>query len=126
MRETTFQVFYALEEVVRQFLSELSSPAAATGLKAKFVAKLVTNDDVQFHWSIATAAFDVDDTEVYETVLRKISELYITIRGFAYASAWIKQYKHKKNQHSGQRVCVNNFILIKTHNCVLPLILYNN
>ena len=80
-------------EGVRQFLSELSSPAAATGLKAEFVAKLVTNDDVQFYWSIATAAFDVDDTEVHETVLRKITELYITIRGFAYASAWIEQYK---------------------------------
>ena len=93
VRETTFQVFYALEEGVRQFLSELSSPAVATGLKAKFVATLVTNDDVQFHWSIATAAFDVDDTEVHETVLRKITELYITIRGFAYASAWIEQYK---------------------------------
>ena len=116
VRETTFQVFNALEEGVRQFLSELSSPAAATGLKAKFVAKLVTNDDVQFHWSIATASFDIDDTEVHETVLRKITELYITIRGFAYASAWIEQYKQTpKNQHSGQRVCVNNFILIKTH-----------
>ena len=116
VRETTFQVFNALEEGVRQFLSELSSPAAATGLKAKFVAKLVTNDDVQFHWSIATAAFDVDDTKVHETVLGKITELYITIRGFAYASAWTEQYKQtQKNQHSGQRICVNNFILIKTH-----------
>ena len=75
----------------------MSSPAAATGLKAESVAKLVTNDDVQFHWSIATAAFDVDDTEVHETVLRKITELYITIGGFAYASAWIEQYKHKKS-----------------------------
>ena len=66
VRKTTFQVFYALEEGVRRFLSELSSPAVATGLKAKFVATLVTNDDVQFHWSIATAAFNVDDTKVHE------------------------------------------------------------
>ena len=59
MRETTFQVLCIRREGVRQFLLELSSPAAATGLKAEFVAKLVTNDDVQFHWSISTAAFDV-------------------------------------------------------------------
>ena len=59
VRETTFQVLFIRREGVRQFLLELSSPAAATGLKAEFVAKLVTNDDVQFHWSIATAAFDV-------------------------------------------------------------------
>lgn len=50
-----------------------------TGLKANFVTKLVTNEDVQFHWSIATAGFDVDDTEVHEAVLRMITELYITI-----------------------------------------------
>ena len=98
VRETTFQVFYALEEGLRQYLSELSSPATTTGLKAKFVANLVANADVLFHWSIAAAGFDVDDVEVHETVLRMITELYVTIRGFSYASAWIEQYKQTQKK----------------------------
>ena len=98
VRETTFQVFYALEEGLRQYLSELSSPATTTGLKTKFVAKLVANEDVLFHWSIAAAGFDVDDVEIHEIVLRMITELYITIRGFSYASAWIEQYKQTQKR----------------------------
>ena len=99
VKETTFQVFYALEEGVRLYLSELSSPATSAGLKDSFLTKLVTNEEVQFHWSIAPAAFDVDDIEVHDNVLRRIAELYLTIRGFSYASAWVEEYKqtHKKS-----------------------------
>ena len=99
VKETTFQVFYALEEGVRLYLSELSSPATSTGLKDKFLAKLIANEEVQFHWSIATAAFDVDDIEVHDNLLKMIAELFLTIRGFSYASAWVEQYKqtHKKS-----------------------------
>ena len=106
MRETTFHVFYALEEGLRQYLSELSSPATTTGLKAKFVANLVANADVLFHWPIAAAGFDVDDVEVHETVLRMITELYVTIRGFSYASAWIEQYKQTQKKSTQRSKCL--------------------
>ena len=101
VRETIFQVFYALERVVHHHLLELSSPATTTGLKAESVAKLISDEDVKFHWSIAAAGFDVDDIEVHETVLSMITVVYITIRVFAYANAWIEQYKQmqKKSTH---------------------------
>ena len=77
----------------------MSSPAASTGLKNSFLVKLVANDEVQFHWSIASAAFDVDE---HENVLRMIAKLYLTIRGFSYASAWVEHYK-QMNEKSTQR-----------------------
>ena len=52
----------------------------------------------KFHWSIAAAGFDVDDIEVHETVLRMITVLYITIRGFAYANASIEQYRQMQKK----------------------------
>ena len=66
MRETTFQVFFALEEGVRQYLAQLVSVAATPDLKSKFFAKVIMDGDIQFYWSITTAAFDVEDVEVHE------------------------------------------------------------
>ena len=51
------------------------------------------NDDVQLYWHIATAAFEVDEIDVSNNLLRMIVELYVTIRGFSYANGWIEQYK---------------------------------
>ena len=92
VRETTFQLLCALEEEVRTYLNALSSPNTA-GLRTQFIEKLIKSDDVQFYWCITTADFEVDDVEVHDYLLKMIVELYVTIRGFSYASAWIEQYK---------------------------------
>ena len=63
VRESTFQVFFALEDGVRQYLSQLRSPSSHPSIK-EFISRLVMNDDVQLYWHIATAAFEVDDIDV--------------------------------------------------------------
>ena len=68
VRETTFQVFFALEEGVRQYLAQLA--CCKTG--PEIYANLIMDEDIQFYWSIATAAFDVDDVEVHENLLKMI------------------------------------------------------
>ena len=60
VRESTFRVFFALEDGVRQYLSQLTSPSSHPSIK-EFISRLVMNDDVQLYWHIATAAFEVDD-----------------------------------------------------------------
>ena len=77
---------------MRTYLNALSSPNTA-GLRTQFIEKLIKSDDVQFYWCITTADFEVDDVEVHDYLLKMIVELYVTIRGFSYASAWIEQYK---------------------------------
>ena len=42
---------------------------------------------------IATADFEFDDRETHEKLLHMIVELYLTIRGYSYASAWMEKYK---------------------------------
>jgi len=42
---------------------------------------------------IATADFKIDIREVHQEFLRKIVELYATVRGFSFASAWLEKYK---------------------------------
>ena len=97
IRETLFQLLCALEEEIRTYLDALSSPNAAD-LRTQFVEKLIKSEDVQFYWCITTADFEVDDVEVHDHLLKMIVELFVTIRGFSYASAWIEHYKQWKKK----------------------------
>jgi len=51
------------------------------------------DDTADTVWLIATADFDVDDYEVHDTLLLKIVELYVTVRGFSLASGWLEKHK---------------------------------
>ena len=55
-------------------------------------------EDIQFYWLIVTADFEVDEDEVQSTLLSMIVELYLTIRGFSFASNWIEQYKQSPKE----------------------------
>ena len=48
---------------------------------------LQQSEDVLFHWSMITATWDTIK------LMEMIVELWITVRGFSLASAWIEQYK---------------------------------
>ena len=58
------------------------------------IKAILASEDVQFYWLVVTADFEVDEDEVKSTLLSMIVELYLTIRGFSFASNWIEQYKH--------------------------------
>ena len=88
VRDTTFQVFCALEEEVRSSLRAVVLEPTHTH-KDKLISKLVSSADVQFYWCIAAANFDTGDEETHSELLKHIVHLFVTVRGFAFASAWI-------------------------------------
>ena len=71
-------------------------------LKENMIKKVVEEDDVQFFWLIATADFEIDDHEIHTALLLKITELYVTVRGFSMASGLLEQYK-QHTKRSTQR-----------------------
>ena len=57
------------------------------------VAEIIKNDDdVQFFWSLVAADWEEEKAQAL------LSDLWITIRGFSFASSWIEKFKteHKK------------------------------
>ena len=48
------------------------------------------NEKVKFYWTIVGVDFEEDNEAVYSELLRRIVELFVTIRGFSYASAWLR------------------------------------
>ena len=91
IKENTYQFFCAVEDVIRSMLPKLVLPNAPS--KPDLIKEVASDNDVQFYWLIATADFEVDDYEIHRTLLVKIVELYVTVRGFSLANGWLEKYK---------------------------------
>ena len=62
--------------------------------------KLMTNEDVEHYWDTLSINWSEEDRVL---LLSMIIDHWITVRGFAYTSAWMEKYKnteHKKVQRS--------------------------
>ena len=89
--------FCELEKKVGAYLCDIF--ASASGLtdrskveaKSETVANIVEDTDVQFSWLLL--CLDLDDEELSKELLGLIVEMWITIRGFSMAGAWIEYYK---------------------------------
>ena len=92
VKETTFQLFCAIEYQIRAILNQLKEPLQPS--KVEMIRKVTSDEDVQFYWIIASADFDIDDDdEACDILLNKIVELFLTVRGFSLASIWMERYK---------------------------------
>ena len=86
-----------MEKKVRAYLCDIF--ASASGLtdrskveaKSETIANIVEDTDVQFSWLLL--CLDLDDEELSKELLGLIVEMWITIRGFSMAGAWIEYYK---------------------------------
>ena len=58
--------------------------------------RIVEDDDVQFHWVIVSCGMEED---ISESLLESIIYLYITIRGFSFASAILERYERNKERN---------------------------
>ena len=55
------------------------------------IEEVASDDDVLFHWCLIST--DIDDEAASQELLRKIVKLWLTIRGFSTAGAYIEYYK---------------------------------
>ena len=95
VRENTHSFFLSLEEEIRLLLPSLLTKEKR---KERIVEDLVRSEDVQFYWLIVGAEFDEEDRDVHSELLKRIVELFVTIRGFSYASAWLEKYKQENKK----------------------------
>jgi len=61
LKDTTFQLFCAIEYQVRAALTELKRPSPPS--KAGIIKSVISDEDVQFYWLIASADFEIDNRE---------------------------------------------------------------
>ena len=85
VNEMTFQVFLAMELELRKHLRV--KRCVDLEQICKFV---VGDDDVLFYWSIVGGDWEQEESK---QLLKLVADLYITMRGFSFASAWVENYK---------------------------------
>ena len=84
--DSVYEMFYAMEVVLRSFIKDID---CAIDIK-KLHQEIIEDGDVQFLWALVCTSLDNDMAEI---LLFEIVKLWITLRGFAYASNIVEQYK---------------------------------
>ena len=95
VREGTYMLFSAMEEEVRSHFHTNKVQEMTKGYKETIISAIMDNDDVLFHWCMLTA--DTEDEDA-NTLLRMLVDLWITIRGFSFASSCLELYKREKKK----------------------------
>ena len=83
IKESTYKLFVAMEKIVQQKVNNEHQNIT----KSSLITWILENDDVIATWR----CLEVDDN----SLLNSIIELWITIRGFSYASGFIELYKQQ-------------------------------
>ena len=86
--DCVYELFHAMEQVLRQFLSRI--PEKSHLDKEKAISAMTEDNEIQFYFSVLSC--DID-TETSQRVLEDMIRLWITTRGNSYASAIVEQYK---------------------------------
>ena len=95
INDATYVLFRDIEMKVRTHLFTMfRTSASSMEGEREAVIKAVSNDtDVQFHWSMVSV--DIADEQHAIQLLKEIIGLWVTIRGFSIAGAWLEDYKQK-------------------------------
>ena len=115
LKETTYSLFISIEEETRECLKMLLHPTSKS--KKEMIKVLTNNECVFFYWLITTADFDIDDHEIHDILLQMMVELYVTMRGFSYASSWME-----KSKQSAKNILNDGKIYAKTCMKVVAII----
>ncbi len=80
-----FTTLAAMETELRSHLGKVPG-----NFKATVTSAILKNEDVLFLWSMVAAEWEEEESKL---LLQMIVDLWVTIRGFSYASAWVEKYK---------------------------------
>ena len=100
LSDEAFHFFCDLERKVGAYLRDLFKSASGqiehTDVEKKkvIISNIIEDTDVHFSWLLL--CLDLDDDELSKELLGLVAEMWITIRGFSMASAWIEHYKQSK------------------------------
>ena len=95
VNDQTYSLFVTMEEVIRQHLTTAAASRQHEGARMQLIESILMNEDLLFQWSLQATEIDNDAASA---LLKQIVELYVTIRGFAFATSCLELYKqaHKK------------------------------
>lgn len=98
INDSTFLCFYLMELVIRQQLLTLNLSHLNDSTQSQIMSAMVSNEILQSLWK---STITIED-ENSATLFKMISELYLTIRGFAFAKSCLELYKRREKRQLGK------------------------
>lgn len=92
--DNIYDLFVAMEVELRSHL-RASRAAASVGLKEKAISAILGQHSVLEQWTEFSKNWGKEESE---KLLRMIVELWITVRGFSFTSAFMEAYKQKNRK----------------------------
>ena len=89
VNDTAFSLFQAMELEVRSHLQRHAA-VVTENFKEVVTRRVFESDEVKTIWTWLSNEWEDEDSKL---LFRMIVELFVTVRGFSYASAWIEQHK---------------------------------
>lgn len=83
--EMMYQMMKQMEITVRPYLRSENITLKDDAIKA-----ISLDENVLFYWELLSGMWEEDERD---SLLKMIIELWVTIRGFGYASGWLEHYK---------------------------------
>lgn len=94
INDNAYLIFSIFEEEIRKHLKVSALKSLNDTIKKKIVDAILANEELLFQWTLLSA--NADDA-VGMDILKRICELYLTVRGFAFSSSCMELYKdHNK------------------------------
>lgn len=85
-----YMLIVAMEVKFQTVLQE--QPPEQLKLDQTVVTTLIKDEQVQYHWDVVSGHWEPEEAEA---LLPMITQLWVTMRGFAYASAKVEQHKQE-------------------------------
>ena len=92
INNATHQFLSALEYSLRKYLTVSNAHSMDDNFRTTLVDKISHDDDVTFHWMIASANIEED---IVDLLFDRIVKLYVTTRGFSFAASILELYKNE-------------------------------
>lgn len=93
--ENTCLLFHSIERVVRSMYNRETMETMADGVKQKLSKAVIADDDVTFYWCLLSV--EIGDA-AGELLLKMITNLFITIRGFSFAKSVMEMFKQNNKK----------------------------
>ena len=90
-----YQLFILVEEMVRGQLTFMAAKNLSDDFKQTLITEICQNHDIQHEWQKMTADFS---HHISSLVLNEIVSLYVTIRGYAFASSCLEMFKQTQKK----------------------------
>lgn len=109
INDQTYSIFVIMEEEVRQFLA-LGSGSHKQVQPNVIRKNILQSNDLQFEWCLIASEADEETATI---VLQKIVDLYVTIRGFAFAKSCLEQYKQAQKKTLQKKLALHSELCTK-------------